>query len=79
MRWAARRGMLELDLVLEPFVNNRYAGLDEVDRRRFRRLMESEDQDLFAWFLQRQEPEDPELAGIVAQVLEFARSRSAGP
>ena len=32
MRWAARRGMLELDLVLEPFVQARYAGLDDTDR-----------------------------------------------
>ncbi|MCB1733354.1 MAG: succinate dehydrogenase assembly factor 2, partial [Halieaceae bacterium] len=35
MRWAARRGMLELDLVLEPFVVARYAHLDAVDRQRF--------------------------------------------
>ena len=45
MRWASRRGMLELDLVLEPFVNTCYAGLDEVDRQRYRQLMECEDQD----------------------------------
>jgi antitoxin CptB len=47
MRWAARRGMLELDLVLEPFVNARYASLDEHDRERFQQLMICEDQDLF--------------------------------
>ena len=35
MRWASRRGMLELDLVLEPFVTARYAGLSERDRLRF--------------------------------------------
>ena len=34
MRWAARRGMLELDLVLEPFVSERYAELDATDRAR---------------------------------------------
>ena len=42
MRWASRRGMLELDLVLEPFVTARYGLLDEVDRRRFQQLMLSE-------------------------------------
>jgi len=76
MRWAARRGMLELDLVLEPFVSARYVELSESDRARFARLMTSEDQDLFAWFLRREQPEDPELAQIVKQVLEFARTRS---
>ena len=74
MHWAARRGMLELDLVLEPFVTARYAQLDESDRRIFQRLMECEDQDLFAWFLQRGKPEDEELAAIVRQILEFART-----
>jgi len=74
MRWAARRGMLELDLVLEPFVSNCYARLDADDRQRFRQLMECEDQELFGWFLQRQVPEDPELALIVEKVLKHARA-----
>ncbi len=75
MRWAARRGMLELDLVLEPFVRHCYENLDDRDRRRFQQLMACEDQDLFAWFLRRQRPEDPELDVIVAKILEFARTR----
>jgi antitoxin CptB len=74
MRWAARRGMLELDLVLEPFVASGYAQLNEVERRSFKQLMECEDQDLYAWFMQRGQPSDPELAGIVEQILIFARS-----
>ena len=74
MRWAARRGMLELDLVLEPYVQSRYAELDESDRARFQRLMGCEDQELFAWFLRRERPEDPELADIVGKILEFART-----
>ena len=75
MRWAARRGMLELDLVLEPFVNACYTSLSERDRASFEQLMKSEDQDLFGWFLRREQPEDPELAQIVKQVLEFSRNR----
>ena len=74
MRWAARRGMLELDLVLEPFVAARYADLSEQDRERFRQLMLSEDQDLFAWFLRREQPADQELGAIVSQILEFTHT-----
>jgi antitoxin CptB len=76
MRWAARRGMLELDLVLEPFVNARYASLDEQDRERFQQLMICEDQDLFGWFLRREKPADEELTGIVNQILEFLHTQS---
>jgi len=74
MRWAARRGMLELDLVLGPFVTTCYAALDERDRERFQQLMISEDQDLFGWFLGRGQPEDEELAIIVSKILEFTRT-----
>lgn len=74
MRWASRRGMLELDLVLEPFVNACYSELDERDRYRFQQLMICEDQDLFSWFLGRQQPEDEELAVIVNKILTFART-----
>jgi antitoxin CptB len=76
MRWATRRGMLELDLVLGPFVTARYALLAEKDREIFQRLMASEDQDLFAWLLQRGQPEDEELVDIVSQILHFTRSSS---
>lgn len=74
MQWAARRGMLELDLVLEPFVNQRFAALDAADKVRFRQLMTCEDQELFGWFLGRQRPEDADLDHIVQQILEHART-----
>lgn len=63
--WASRRGMLELDLVLLPFLENVYDTLDEADQRRYEQLLECEDQDLFAWFLRREDPDEPELQRIV--------------
>jgi len=74
MRWASRRGMLELDLVLEPFVMARYSALGAGDRARFQRLLRCEDQELFAWFLGREQPEDEELKAIVGTILEFAHT-----
>ena len=71
MRWAARRGMLELDLVLGPFVEQRYSSLSAADRMRFQRLMLCEDQDLFSWFLRREQTDDEELVDIVKQILDF--------
>ncbi|QKX18698.1 succinate dehydrogenase assembly factor 2 [Microbulbifer sp. YPW1] len=63
--WASRRGMLELDLVLLPFLENVYETLSEEDKQRYVRLLDEQDQDLFAWFLRREDPEDPELKKIV--------------
>ena len=73
VRWASRRGMLELDLVLEPFVQDCYPQLPAEEQRLYRRLLECEDQELFGWFLGRIRPEDKELAQIVDTVLAFAR------
>jgi len=75
MRWAARRGMLELDLVLEPFVTERYAQLSAAERCSFQQLLRCEDQDLYAWFMQRSQPDDQELAGIVEQIHHFTRDK----
>jgi antitoxin CptB len=72
--WASRRGMLELDLLLVPFVERRLRALSGADQQRYVRLLECEDTELFSWFLQRQRPEDGDLAGIVEQILEFART-----
>jgi antitoxin CptB len=74
MRWAARRGMLELDLVLEPFVNSRYETLSAADRCRFQRLMQCEDQDLYDWLLQREQPPEEEFARIVERILQFTHT-----
>ena len=70
MCWASRRGMLELDLILEPFVKEHYRGMYDEDKGRYRSLMESQDQELFGWFLKRELPEDAELATMVKRILD---------
>ena len=72
--WASRRGMLELDLVLMPFAENRLRELGPEDQQRYVRLLACEDTELFAWFLQRERPQDSELAAIVDIVLTSARN-----
>ncbi len=74
--WASRRGMLELDLVLQPFLENHYSNLSEANQDRFCRLLEEEDQDLFVWFMRRQDPEDPDLLEIVQVIREHTGLKS---
>mgnify|MGYP005863528335 CR=1 FL=1 len=74
--WASRRGMLELDLVLQPFLDDIYPTLDIEDKERYQKLLECEDQDLFGWFLRREIPKDPDLQKIV-QIIRDSRSRPA--
>lgn len=69
MIWASRRGMLELDLILESFVRDRFAVLSAQDKIRYRELMGCQDQELFGWFLRKEQPDDPELQSIIRTIL----------
>ena len=68
--WHSRRGMLELDVLLVPFVKEAYPSLDAEDQARYRKLLECEDQDMFGWFMERSESEDPELQRMVRMILD---------
>lgn len=68
--WGSRRGMLELDLVLLPFLENIYPALAQDDKERYWKLLECEDPDMFSWFLRRENPSDPELLKIVEIIRE---------
>jgi antitoxin CptB len=72
--WHSRRGMLELDLMLGPFVRQHYPMLPASSQAHYKRLLECEDQDLFTWFMGREKPPDEELADIVEQILATTRA-----
>lgn len=67
--WHSRRGMLELDVLLIPFLEEAYPTLSAEDKIRYRQLLECEDTDMFEWFMQRSRPQDPDLARIVDLIL----------
>ena len=58
MRWASRRGLLELDLFLEDFVANAYPGLGDDMKALYKELMGEADQDLFEWLMGRSQPDE---------------------
>ncbi|KXU39053.1 hypothetical protein AXE65_10670 [Ventosimonas gracilis] len=75
--WHSRRGMLELDLLLVPFVRETYPKLDSENKARYHKLLACEDQDLFAWFMQRTQPDDADLQAIVQLILQNAAKHNA--
>ena len=68
VRWLCRRGMQELDRLVGPFVDAHYEALPEVEKRAVVRLLETEDDRLWDWFLGRSQPDDQELAGLVERI-----------
>lgn len=68
LRWQCRRGMLELDVLLERYLSEHYDGSDAADRRRFADLLTSQDPQLQAWLLSGVEHPDPEYGPLVARI-----------
>ena len=56
IRWRCRRGLLELDIVLGRFVEQRYAGLDEAQLLAFDELLDMPDTVLWDMITGREAP-----------------------
>ena len=73
MRWRSRRGMLELDLLLQPFFDEVFRDLPYENQLNFVKLLEQDDPDLLMWFSNKAVPEDQELADLVQLILKRVR------
>ncbi len=70
LKWACRRGMLELDILFTPFVDDAYDDLSDEKQRVFERLLTCQDPELFAWFMGHETCEDKELNAMVQFILQ---------
>ena len=68
LRWRCRRGMRELDQLLERWLDREYAAVSEVERGVFRQLLDCEDDKLWRWFLGHEFPDDVEIAALVDRI-----------
>ncbi|MGB1333316.1 MAG: succinate dehydrogenase assembly factor 2 [Porticoccaceae bacterium] len=73
--WASRRGMLELDLLLQPFVENHYDLLSDDDKQQFNLFLELEDQQLFQWLVQKEKASDSNTQRII-DIIHASRKRT---
>jgi len=69
LKWACRRGMLELDMLFIPFVDEAYDNLSASQQITFERLLTCQDPELFAWFMGHEVCENQELNAIVQIIL----------
>ena len=66
--WACRRGMLELDLLLEGFMERGYDALPEAERANFENLLKTGDQQLLAWLMGHEETDEKEFIQVIAAI-----------
>ena len=67
LRWRCRRGMRELDAVLQSFLASA-ATLDERDLSIFEAILDLPDPELLAYLTGRSAPEDPAIARVIERI-----------
>jgi antitoxin CptB len=65
VRWHCRRGLLELDLVLSKFLDNRYPNLSISQKSVFNSLLDYTDNDLWDLLSGRVSASDPEIQKLI--------------
>lgn len=65
LRWRTRRGLRELDLMLQRYLNEHYPSASAADRKAFAELLEQSDADILDWLLGRSAP-PPDMANVIA-------------
>ena len=74
--WRCRRGMRELDVLVEGFYIQRYPTLPPDGQQAFENLLTQSDPELLDWLLGRAPP-PPALVDIITQMQRFKRSEDA--
>ena len=68
LRWKCRRGMLELDLVLNQFLEQDFSTLDVPAQQAFETLLEAGDEDLWALISDEQKIPAAELQSVIQRL-----------
>ncbi|WP_251357936.1 succinate dehydrogenase assembly factor 2 [Kangiella sp. TOML190] len=72
--WASRRGMLELDVILTPYLEQHYAAMSASEIKLFSDYLQQDDPDLYAW-LMGFETAKSEFSELTAKIRQFIEQR----
>lgn len=72
LRWRCRRGMLELDLLLEGFLEREYLQLERAEQECFARLLELPDQQLQEYLFRQEPVREKEFTDVIKRIIAAA-------
>jgi antitoxin CptB len=75
IKWACRRGMLELDVVIMSFFEECFDQLTEDAQKDFVSLLECDDPELFSWLMGHGRSENLSHASIVDKIIAHNASK----
>jgi antitoxin CptB len=68
LKWRCRRGMRELDAVLQAFLETDFANLGDDDKSRFRAFLDLPDPEIYGYLAGRIEPGDRDLGALIGRI-----------
>ena len=68
LRWRCRRGMRELDQLLTRWLNREWTAASDAQREVFLRLLDSEDDRLWRWFLGHETAPDAAVDSLIQYI-----------
>ncbi len=71
--WRCRRGIKEMDIILQDFVDNSYEQLSNENKNAFSNLLDEQDLDILNWIMGKGEPADSKLIGII-NIIKISRN-----
>ena len=74
VRWRSHRGMLELDLILIPFVEKSFNELTEKQKSDYQNLLQLEDPTLYSWLMGFEPVSEPSMIEIVSLIHQFVKN-----
>ncbi len=67
--WRSRRGMLELELKLIPFVRDCFEELSSEEQVTYREILQEEDWQIFDWLHGRSIPQKPQITRLIERII----------
>jgi len=66
--WRCRRGIREMDLLLQQFVERYYSQLSTQEKHDFERLLDEADLDIMDWIMGRRTPPSDNYANLIQMI-----------
>ncbi len=68
LRYRCRRGMKELDVLLQRYLEQHFDSASEQEQRIFAELLERQDPQLYGYLVGRETPVDPAVADVIRKI-----------
>lgn len=72
--WRCRRGIREMDILLQDFLNHQYDSLQASEQQAFQLLLDEADLDIMNWLMGKTEPTNENLKHLI-KLIRFSREQ----